>query len=312
MENLMISLNAVLPMFLVVGLGCAARRLGILSRQAALEGNSLCFKLLIPLLLFDNVCKSNLGAALDGGLLAFSLAGIAVEFFLAVWIVPRLESNRSAQGVMVQSCFRANTVLMGLPVCTALYGEEGAACATLLLAVVVPVLNVLSVLTFELFRGGAPDLGRILRGSVTNPLVLGSLAGILFTAAGLRLPEVLESAVSGLAAAATPMALLMMGAAMEFSRLRGAARDLILCTVQRLALAPGAALPLAAALGFRGVSLCALIPVFAVPVAVNSYTMAQQMDGDADLAGGIVLLSSACSCVTLFLWIWLLKSLGWI
>ena len=67
---------------------------------------------------------------------------------------------------------------------------------------------------------------------------------------------------------------------------------------------------LAVALGFRGVELCTILVVFGAPVAVNSYTMALQMDGDADLAGGIVLLTTAVSCLTLFFWIWLLKSLG--
>lgn len=213
---------------------------------------------------------------------------------------------------MVQASFRANTVLMGLPVCTALYGEEGAACASLMLAVVVPVLNILAVLSLELFRGGALHWRRVLLGAASNPLVLGSLAGILFSLSGLPLPWLLEEGTEDLAAAATPLSLLFMGASMDFSRLRSSARNLALATVQRLVLAPAAAFPLAAALGFRGVTLCAMIPVFAVPVAVSSYTMAQQMDGDADLAGGIVLVTSGCACVTLFLWIWLLKSLGWL
>lgn len=312
MENFLISFRAVVPMFALVGLGCLLRRFRVLSRETALEGNDLCFKVLIAVLLFYNVYRSDLGQDLNAGLLAFCLAGVLAEFLLSMVLVPRMESSRPACGVMAQAAFRSNTVLMGLPLCTALFGPPGAATASLVLAVVVPVLNILSVLALEFFRGSSLDGGRVVRGMLTNPLVLGSLLGILFSLADWELPGAAEDVVSDLAGAATPMALLFMGASLDFSRLRGSARNLCLCTVFRLVLAPAAALGIAAALGFRGISLCAVLTVFGVPVAVNSYTMALQMDGDGDLAGGIVLLSSAVSCLTLFLWILLLKTLGWL
>lgn len=97
---------------------------------------------------------------------------------------------------------------------------------------------------------------------------------------------------------------------MNFGKLQGCGRSLTVCTVVRLFAAPVVFLSLAVALGFRGVPLCGAMLVFATPVAVNSYTMALQMDGDADLAGGIVLLTTGLSCLTLFLWIFLLKALG--
>lgn len=312
MENLQISFRAVAPLFLLVGLGCLARRLGMLSRQTAMEGNTLCFRVLIPVLLFRNVFRSDLGQDLDGGLLAFCLAGVLLEFLLAMLIVPRLEPSRPARGVLVQAAFRSNTVLLGLPICTSLFGAPGAAAASLLLAVVVPVLNLLSVLALEFFRGKSPNPRRIARGMITNPLVIGSALGILFSLAGWGLPGAIEDAVSSLADAATPMALLFMGAALDFGRMRSSWRKLCLSTVFRLVLAPAAALGMAAALGYRGIALGAVLTVFAVPVAVNSYNMALQMEGDGDLAGGIVLLSSACACGTLFLWIWALKTAGWI
>ena len=140
--------------------------------------------------------------------------------------------------------------------------------------------------------------------------MLGALAGILALAVHLRLPAVVESAVRSVANAATPLALVLMGASLDFSKLRSSVRNLSICVVSRLIVNPALLVALAAALGFRGVALGIILLVFAAPVAVNSYTMALQMDGDANLAGGIVLLTTALSCFTLFLWIWLLKSLG--
>ena len=310
MENIVISLNAVLPLFLIIGLGVLARRLRILSDSAARQANGLCFKLFMAPLLFYNVYTSDLGASFNGPLLLFCVLGTLAEFACGLVLVPRLEPRRSAQGVMLQAFCRPNLVLLGLPMSISLFGEASAGAVTFLLAVLVPLINILAVLALELFRGGAPDPRKIVRGVVQNPFVLGALTGFLCQLLHLRLPYILDAVVSDLAAAATPLALVLMGASMNFGELRGARRSLVICTATRLLISPIFFITLGAALGFRGVALCAVMLVFATPVAVNSYTMALQMDADADLAGGIVLLTTGLSCLTLFLWIFSLKTLG--
>ena len=310
MENLIIALHAVLPIFCIIGLGVLARRLHILSEESARQANGLCFKLFMAPLLFYNVYTSDLGAAVNGPLLAFCILGTLAEFACGLALVPRLEPRRSARGVMVQAFCRPNLVLLGLPVSISLFGQESVGAVTFLLAVLVPLINILAVLALELFRGGAPDPRKIAWGVAHNPFVLGALAGFLCQALGIRLPYVLDAVVSDMAAAATPLALVLMGASMNFGKLRAARRSLALCTAARLFISPAIFISLGIALGFRGVALCAVMLVFATPVAVNSYTMALQMDADADLAGGIVLSTTALSCLTLFLWIFLLKSLG--
>ena len=65
-----------------------------------------------------------------------------------------------------------------------------------------------------------------------------------------------------------------------------------------------------ALLGFRDAAFVSLLGVFASPTAVNSFTMAQQMGGDAELAGDTVVVTSAVSMLTMFLWVFLFKSLG--
>ena len=310
MENIVISLNAVLPLFLIIGLGCIAKQLRILSDEAARQANSLCFKLFMAPLLFYNVYISDLESAFNGPLLAFCVIGTLAEFGIGLLLVPRIESQQSARGVMLQAFCRPNLVLLGLPLSTSLFGEESIGNITFMLAVIVPLINILAVLALELFRGGTPKPQKILRGVIQNPFVLGALTGFLCKFLHMQLPYILESAVSDMAAAATPLALVLMGASMDFGRLRGAGRSLAICTVVRLLVSPAIFISLGAALGFRGIALCAVMLVFATPVAVNSYTMALQMDADADLAGGIVLTTTGFSCLTLFLWILLLKSLG--
>lgn len=313
MENILISLNAVLPMFLIILEGHFIRRLHIvsISDTSVREATDLCFKLFLFVLVFKNIYTSDIRSTFNVPLLALCLGGVALEFIIGQLLIPRIEKAPSARGVMLQAFFRSNTVLLGLPISTALFGPEQAGQISVILAFTIPPLNILSVVALELHRGGKPNPRKILRGIVTNPIVLGCAAGLLTVLLRLRLPVFLESAVSSLAAAATPLSLVLMGAAMNFDRVRGSIRNLIICTLERLIIAPGIMLALGAAMGFRGVALCALLVVFATPVAVNSHTMALHMDGDADLAGSIVLLTTALSCLTMFLWILLLKNIGW-
>ncbi len=310
MENIRISLHAVLPLFLMIGAGCLARRFHMVSSGTAREANGLCFKLFMSVLLFQNIYTTDLGTAFHVPMLALCVGGVLAEFALGLLLIPRFEPNAPARGVMLQSFFRTNIVLLGLPIAHSLFGAEQTGPVAVAAAILVPLINILSVVALELFRGGRPDARRILRGVVTNPLVLGAAAGIAMVLSGLRLPGVVEEAVSSLAGAATPLALVLMGASLDLSRLRSSTGDLILCVAERLFIMPAVFLAAAVWLGLRGADLCTVLVVFGAPVAVNSYTMALQMDGDADLAGGIVLLTTALSCLTLFLWIWLLKTLA--
>ena len=310
MENMRIAINAVLPMFLIIALGLLVRRTHMISDEALRQTNGVCFKVFMFILLFYNVYTSDLSSTFNGKLLAFCSLGVLAEFLAAALAVPRVVREPPVRGVIIQACFRANVVLLGIPISLSLFGEEGTGQMAVLTAAVVPLINALSVVALEMHRGGRTDPLKILRGVATNPFVLGALTGFAALILGLRLPAPVENAVKSMASAATPLALVLMGASLDFSRLRGSLRKLSFCVLFRLLLSPALFVSLAAVLGFRGVSLGAVLLVFATPVAVNSYTMALQMDGDADLAGGIVLLTTGLSCVTLFLWIWLLKSLG--
>ena len=143
-----------------------------------------------------------------------------------------------------------------------------------------------------------------------NPLVVSSALGVIALLAGLKLPGVAEKAVSGLGAVATPLQLFLLGAFFRFEGLGRYVRALSAVTTVKLVVTPAIFLSLAAVLGFRGVEFVALLGIFASPTAVNSFTMAQQMGGDAELAGDIVVSTSVFSAVTMFLWIFLFKTLG--
>lgn len=310
MENLYIALNAVAPLFLMVGVGCVVRRRKIISDTAVRQANSLCFRVFMSIMLFHNICGSDLHSAINGKLLLFTSLGVLAEFFIGIPFIIRVEPNPRARGVMLQAFFRTNVVLLGVSMAASVFGEEHIAEITVMSAVVVPEVNVLGIVALELFQGEKPDYRHMFADVVKNPLVIGAALGILVAATGLKLPEIVLSATGGIGRATTPMALVLLGASLDFSKFGGAMRNTLICVAERLVIAPGLAVALAVALGIRGVPLMGVLLCFATPVAVASFTVASEMGGDTDLAGAIVLLTTGLSCVTLFLWIWFLKTVG--
>ena len=306
----MISANAVLPMCLVMALGYGTRRLGWIRREEISAINKIAFRIFLPCLLYYNVYCSDLSGSFDPLLMAYAVGGVLLTFGLSIGYTLLTEKLPERRGVMIQGMFRSNYVIMGIPVATALLGADQLGTVSILIAVVVPLFNMLAVVVLEVFRGQKPKPLHIFGQIAKNPLVIGSVLGILTLAAGIRLPHILEQTIQNISAIASPLQLFLLGAFFQFSGLKTYRRELVTVSAAKLIVAPGLFLGLGALLGFRGVAFVSLIGVFASPTAVNSFTMAQQMGGDAELAGDIVVTTSAVSILTMFLWIFLFKSLG--
>ena len=310
MENLMISANAVLPMCLIMALGYGTRRLGWIRREEISVINKIAFRIFLPCLLYYNVYCSDLSGSFDPLLMAYAVGGVLLTFGLSLGYTLLIEKLPERRGVMIQGMFRSNYVIMGIPVATALLGSDQLGTVSILIAVVVPLFNMLAVVVLEVFRGQKPKPLHILGQIAKNPLVIGSVLGILTLAAGIRLPHILEQTIQSISAIASPLQLFLLGAFFQFSGLKTYRRELVTVSAAKLIVSPGLFLGLGALLGFRGVAFVSLIGIFASPTAVNSFTMAQQMGGDAELAGDIVVVTSAVSMLTMFLWVFLFKSLG--
>ena len=306
----MISANAVLPMCLIMALGYGTRRLGWIRREEISAINKIAFRIFLPCLLYYNVYCSDLSGSFDPLLMAYAVGGVLLTFGLSLGYTLLTEKLPERRGVMIQGMFRSNYVIMGIPVATALLGADQLGTVSILIAIIVPIFNMVSIIVLEVFRGQKPKPLHILGQIAKNPLVIGSVLGILTLAAGIRLPHILEQTIQNISAIASPLQLFLLGAFFQFSGLKTYRRELVTVSAAKLIVAPGLFLGLGALLGFRGVAFVSLIGVFASPTAVNSFTMAQQMGGDAELAGDIVVTTSAVSIPTMFLWIFLFKSLG--
>ena len=307
-QNFLVAVQAVLPLFFMMMLGSVIRWRHWLSPEELTKLNSVVFNLLFPFLLFSNIYHTDIKASFYPELILFSAIGILLTCFIAWFVVPKLEPNPASCGAMIQASYRSNFVLLGLPLVANIFPGADLGMTAIAIGILIPLYNVLAVITLETFRSGRVSVKRILRNIVTNPLILGCLAGLL--AMPLSIPPVMEHTISQLAGTATPMALILLGASFQFSHSRHLQRNLLLCTVTRLVVVPGIFLTLAAFFGFRGLAFATLLGTFATPCSVSSFVMAQQMESDGELAGAAVVYSSFFSCFTMCIFIFVFKQLG--
>ena len=307
MESLHIALEIVLPLFLLLAVGYCIKLTGIMNETSVRQTNNMIFKVFLPLLVFFNIYKTDLTSSFDMSLLLFAVVGVLLQFIISLCLVILLEHDNARRGVMLQGMFRSNFVLFGIPISTALFGDSAAGLASILIAVIIPLYNMLAVVSLESFNGKKPSLWKILVGILTNPLIIASAAGILFVVFHIPLPTVLYKTVSDLSIIATPLAFVILGASFSFGETGRCVRDLCITLGAKLVAYPLLFIALAILMGFRDAHLAVLLTVFGSPIAVSSFTMAQQMGGDDQLAGQQVVFSSVLSIGTMFLFIWGLK-----
>lgn len=308
--SFLVSLNAILSIFFTMAVGYGAKRMLHLDKEHVGRFNTLAFYTLLPLMLFNNIYRSDIRGGFSPWCLLLALGVLGVLFVCTWAFIKRVEPENRRRGVMIQASFRSNFLLLGTPLIQELCPGADLGTVSVMLAIVIPCFNILAVVVLETFRRSQIDLGKTLRGVVRNPLILASAAGLLANFSGLRLPEFLSGPVGQLGAAASPVALLLLGAQFEFRDVGIHRRNLTICSVLRLLVYPGVALPLAALAGLRGPEYAVLISMFATPTAVSSFSMAAQMGGDSDLAASAVTVTTMLSALTMFLWVFLSKSLG--
>ncbi|MEG0504674.1 MAG: AEC family transporter, partial [Raoultibacter sp.] len=290
MSSLSLAFTTVCPLLLLMALGALLRRAGLFSDGFIEKLNALCFKVFLPAVLFQSVYSSDFLVAFQPKLLVFGLAGVLITFAVLSAVVPCFEQRKDRRAVLIQGGFRSNIVLFGLPISYALFGADQVGPVSVLIAFAVPLFNILAVLTFEMHREAKVSVGSVIRGIVVNPLVIAGAAGILCALIGVQFPVVIETTVLQVAQVATPLALIALGGSFSIGDAQKNWRVLSCIVAVRLIIVPVVFLALAVVLGFRGPALGALLALFASPVAVSSYPMAQELGGDDELAGQIVAL----------------------
>ena len=249
MNNLLVTSNIVFPIFLVMLIGFLARHFGLMNEETTKGCNKLVFRVFLPVSLCRSIMRVDPNKSMSPSLLLFAMLGTLAVFALCMLLIPRIEPENSRRGVMIQGIFRSNYAIFGIPLTEALFPQGDGGVAAMMVVAVIPIFNVLAVITLEIFRGGRFDLKRIVIGVLKNPLIWGCLIGFVIMRAGIPVPSVINSTVDKLASVASPLALFALGASLRPGKLAGNARALAVSVSARLLVVPAIMLAIAYAVG---------------------------------------------------------------
>lgn len=314
MINFLFSLNVVAPLFVLMTVGYISKQIKFVSADFLAQLNRFTFKFCFPVMLFQDIRISYSGDFSNTKLIVTAFAGVTIIILILFLLVPLFVKRKGQRGSMIQGIFRSNFLIYGLPLATGIYGNEVMAPISMLMGILIPYFNVMAVIILAIYSENNQKISfkKIMKDIATNPLILGCIAGVLGGITKPDLPRFLDIPLAQVAAMSTPLALFVLGGEFQFKSLKGNLKKVLAATVSRLIIIPVVVLGICIQLGFRGVDIAVLISIFATPTAMSSYIMAQNMGNDGVLSGQIVILTTACSSVTIFLIVFFLRSWGYL
>lgn len=310
LENFYIALNAVVPMFILICIGSLIKRLKLMTPEEIKHMNKMVFKIFFGVMMFYNIYNMDFSSTVQPKLMLFCIAGILLTIGISTPIVCHFIKENTTRGAMIHAIYRSNFVFMGIPIAASIFGPENISVTVMMVAIVVPMYNILGVIVLESFRGGKLSPLHMLKDVLKNTMIAGSIIGAVLNLLGINIPSPILKPLGQICAATTPLALMILGASFTWSGVVSRLKPLIATVACRLVVVPGIILASGAMLGFRNVEFVTMISIFAAPCATASFTMAQEMHSDGQLAASAVIFTSLLSCITLFGWIFTTKTLG--
>ena len=312
MENLIFSLNATVPVFLMMVLGLVFRKLGWIDDVFALKMNKFVFLVPLPVLVFEDLATVDFSEVWDLKFVLFCFAATLISIGIAA-AVSFLWRDKSIQGEFIQASYRSSAALLGIAFIQNIYGNAGL--APLMIIGSVPLYNVMAVIVLAFFRPERKRLDKelwksTLKGIVTNPIIIGIAAGILWSALKIPMPPILEKTVSNVGAVATPLGLMAMGATFDIRKAFAKVRPAAAAAVMKLVGFAAVFLPLAVMLGFRREELVAILVMLGSATTVSCFVMAKNMGHEGVLTSSVVMLTTLFSAFTLTGWLYVMRSLG--
>ena len=293
-------------------LGLLFRKIGWIDEVFASKMNKFVFLVPLPVLLFEDLATVDFAEVWDMKFVLFCFGATLISIVIAA-AVSFLWKDRSIQGEFIQASYRSSAALLGIAFIQNIYGDAGM--APLMIIGSVPLYNVMAVVVLSFFQPERKKLDRqvwinTLKGIITNPIILGIIAGLLWSALRLPIPSILEKTVSNIGAVATPMGLMTMGATFDIRKAFGKAKPAVAASVMKLVGFAALFLPLAVWLGFRREQLVAILIMLGSATTVSCYVMARNMGHEGALTSSTVMLTTLFSAFTVTGWLYILRTLG--
>ena len=310
MENFIFAFNGVLPIFLVMAIGCFLKYKNVLKEEFYSGASRFVFLIATPALLFTDTASVSFKETFDIKFILTAL-GLIFTYIVILWIfVPLFVKDRVRAGAIIHCGFRSNFAILGVPLAKNVLDAVGVAKAELLLAFGVPLFNVCAVVCLAYWSQGKGDYKKMLKNIVTNPLIIGALSGLMFSVLSIPIPAVISKTIGYVGNTALGLGLIVLGASFDFKKFAKNFKTTILASLVKIVGAPLFGLIISYLLGYRGNELLIVLIFMGSSTAINSYIMAKEMGSDSELTSGIVVCTTGLSMITLFLGLFLLKTFG--
>ena len=312
MENLIFSLNVTIPIFLMMLLGMLFRKLGWMDEVFAAKMNKFVFLVPLPVLLFEQLAMVDFSEVWDIKFILFCFVVTAISITIST-LISMLWKDRSIKGEFIQATYRSSAALLGIAFIQNIYGTAGM--APLMIIGSVPLYNIMAVVVLSLFKPGNNSFDKALvkktlKGIATNPIIIGIVAGFVWSALKLPMPSILHKTVSSIGATATPMGLMSMGATFEMKKATSKIKPTLVAVFMKLVGFCAIFLPVAAMLGFRNEQLIAILVMLGSATTVSCFVMARNMGHEGTLSSGVIMMTTLLSAFTLTMWLDVLRSFG--
>ena len=311
-ENLIFSLNATVPIFLMMVLGYVLHEIGWMDDEFASKMNRFVFRVPLPVLLFGDLAAVDFARVWNMKFVMFCFGVTVISIAVSAGI-SFLWKDRSIQGEFIQASYRSSAAILGIAFIQNIYGTAGM--APLMIIGSVPLYNVMAVLVLSLFRPGQRGVDRdvlktTLRGVATNPIIIGIAAGLLWSALRLPMPQIMGKMISSVGGVTTPMGLMAMGAVFDLRKAFARVKPAVTAAFIKLIGFCAVFLPAAVRLGFREEELVAILVMLGSATTVTCFVMAKNMGYEGVLSSSVVMLTTLFSAFTLTGWLYLLRSTG--
>ncbi len=337
MDTLLFALNAIGPILLLIALGYILKRFHFVDEHFLQYGNKFVFRVALPVMLFYTIYSIKSFKEVNWSIVIYSVFAVMFLFTLGFFLALFFTKDPKQKGVIIQGVFRANYAIIGIPLADAIGGSEAVAVVGIVAAFVVPLMNILSVISLVLFvkedNNDIHPLKTIVRKIFANPLIIAIFVGLATIGIRSFIPidpvtnqhvftiqnniPFLYTAIKWISQIASPFALIILGGTFEFLTIKNHAKQIILGVVSRVAFAPLLMLGLAVILSnksaffnFSTIEYPALISLIASPTAVSSAIMAKEMKNDEKLAVQIVVWTTTLSIISIFIIVAIFRELS--
>lgn len=315
LSNLIFSLNATMPIFLIMVVGYIFKKINWLTEKPTEVLNKLVFRIFLPALLFMDLAKQDFVAMWDNTFVLFCAVTTVVSIIFA-GLLSLTDRAKEDRGEIIQASYRSAAATLGIAFMTNIY--DSVAMVALMIVASVPIYNIVAVLVLSLTSpenqgvSGKALFKRTLKSLITNPIILSIVAGLLWSVLKLPQPVIFVKSMTYLANVASPLALIALGASFEFKNIKEKLKPLLLVIFNKLFLFCILFLPLAVYLGFRDEKLVAALIMLGSATTSSSFIMSKNMGHKGIISSSAVMTTTLFMSFTMTLWLFILKTLGYI